>query len=121
MAAARALRSRPSHLGYPRDGIAHLLAPLTLEAEGQALDNRPRPAAPLDGPAGPLGDAAPRPKAQATRYQNSFNLAKPWQDEGENKNRSYHQGQLAETRRSRWVSSSLEKLPPKSAYRGGYV
>ena len=60
-------------------------------------------------------------KAQATKYQNSFNLAKPWQDEGENKNRSYHQGQLDETRRSRWVSSSLEKLPPKSAYRGGSV
>ena len=38
---------------------------------------------------------------QATKFQNSFNLAKLWQNEGKKKNRSYHPGQLDETRRSR--------------------
>ena len=59
------LGGRPALPGCLCDETSHLPAPLAVEAEGQACDIRPRPAAPLDGPAGPLGNDVPNLPAPA--------------------------------------------------------
>ena len=45
--------------GYLFGETVHLQASFAVEAKGQALDNRPGPAAPPDGPVAPHANAAP--------------------------------------------------------------
>ena len=61
MAAANALRDRPLFPGYFCGETVHLPAPISIEAEGQALGNRPGPVAPLGGPASLLWNAVRHP------------------------------------------------------------